>query len=1253
MGARRTALPDAAEVDDDDAARATLARSGLFDAAFYAQHDPALADAPDGGLAHWHRTGWRLGWKPNFYFETGWYLASHDEVRARGLDPLLHYATEGERHGLRPCPIFDPAWYAARHDVPDGALRLAHFLGARKTGRVRAVALFDPARYLDAYPDIRAAGMDPLEHYLVQGFREDRVPFPGFDPPFYRQRYLRDAPDANPLLHYLACGEAAGARISLPDGETTIPREVRRNTAPSPFFETRVALPAGSRPRARVLAFYLPQFHPVPENDRWWGEGFTEWNSVARGLPRFAGHWQPRVPRDLGHYRLDGASAAAVMRQQIAFARDAAIGGFIFYYYWFNRHRLLEGPLEALLADASLDMPFCLMWANENWTRRWDGSDDEVLIRQDHRQEDEEALLASWRRHWEDPRYIRVGGRPLMMIYRADAIPDTAATLARWRARLASAGAPAPLFVMAQCFGADDPRPRGFDAAVEFPPHKVCDALAPINMRLDLLDTAFSGRVYDYAAIVEAALAPPDPPFPLLRTVAPSWDNDARRQGAGIVLHGATPARYQDWLERAITRARARPLEGEAIVCINAWNEWAEGAHLEPDIHHGAAFLNATGRAIAHAVPRGADAGAGTILLAGHDALAHGAQLLLLALATALVRGHGLRIAVVLGGDGPLRARFEALGPVAVVDPAAPARPDANAWDAAIARLAAGSGPFVAAIVNSLASGEAVPPLAARDVPTLLLAHEMPGLLAEKGLAAAAGAALAGAGTVVVAAREVASALEAAGLADGLAARARVLPQGLYRPIRVTGATRAAARARLGIGPADTLVLGVGYADLRKGFDLFLAAFRTRPDPSRHFVWLGNIDPTLGTYLAAEIGAAEATGRFRLIPFTDDPAPFYAAADVLALPSREDPFPSVVLEALAAGLTVVAFAGAGGIPALLRARRAGTVVPPGDLAGFADALAAAARARPRARTARRVARFDRYAHALLRLACPALADISVAVPSWNYARFMAERLGSVFAQTHPVREILVLDDASTDDSVAVAEAVAAEAGRTVVVHRRARNGGSPFGQWREAVARARGEWLWIAEADDAAEPGFLAALAARLAATPGAVLGFTDSRVVDADGRTVAPSYRDYYRASGADRLAADLVADGPDFLRAGLAERNLILNASAVLFRRAALGRALDRAGDALSRLRVAGDWRVYAAMLSEPGSRVVFVAEPLNIHRRHPDSATHQLAPRRHLREIALVQDAVADTLPGFDAAARARQLAYRQEVARGFAP
>ena len=1238
-------------LDCKDASPATaIARirdSGLFDAAFYALANPDLTELGERAVAHYCLQGWRENRKPNFYFDPAWYLRQYEDVRTAGLEPLLHYLVRGEAEGRRPCPLFDPGWYGLAHAVPEGVNRLAHLLANRCSGRARAIAEFDAGFYLQTYPDIANAGIDPFEHYLVQGFREARRPFDGFDPQFYRHRYLRGMPDANPLLHFIAHRGESGIHPSLPPGETTIGREVRRNTGPNEAFETRVTLPSTAIRRARVLAYYLPQYHPVAENDAWWGDGFTEWTNIARTLPRYAGHYQPRVPRDLGHYRLDAQSAVSTLQRQIEFARGAAIDGFVFYFYWFNGKRLLEGPLEALLADATLDFPFCLMWTNENWTRRWDGSSDEILIGQDYGSDDEDALLACFARHFADPRYIRLDGRPLLMVYRPALIPQAARAVARWRAAL---GEDAPILVMSQSFGDLDPRPFGFDGAIEFPPHKICDRLPVINPSLDILDSDFHAHVYDYRQVVHASLAEPAPDYPLIKTAVPSWDNDARRQGGGLVLHGSSPSLYQNWLEQLVLRASDHPFFGEPIVCINAWNEWAEGAYLEPDLHFGAAYLNATGRAITGA------AKPERLLLVGHDGLRHGAQLLLLEIARRLVHQHGAAIDVVLLGQGPLESEFAQLGPTRAFDDH-----EHDALALHLRRLKRDG--MSAALVNSLASSAVCALLDELRIPYTLLAHEGPGLLREKRLLSQATAALTHANEVVVAAPEIALSL---GQATGYAhERALILPQGTYRRIEFSRPRRAALRQRMGIAHDDLVVLGLGYADIRKGFDLFVQLWRLIRDRTRrsrrrlqavHFVWAGGMDPDLRQYLGAEIEAAIETGQFHLPGFVDDPSDMLSLADCHALTSREDPFPSVVLEAIAAGLSTIAFEGTGGIPALLRREALGQVVPRGDVTAFAEALmtAAAATTSPGAREQRLSVAprfcFDEYARRLLHLARPKLLDVSVVILSFNYACYMSDRMNSVLAQLHPVREVIVIDDASTDDSIEIATAAAAAQRREIRLIASSTNSGSPFGQWRQAVIHAHGEWLWIAEADDMAEPRFLEILADRLAEVPDAVLGFTDSRVIDHAGKPTDPSYQNYYRESACALLAHDGVHAGPDFLRSCLSERNLIMNASAVLFRRSALAAALERCAQELQALRVAGDWRIYAEMLQDPASRVVYVAAPLNVHRRHDTSVTHRLAARQHLVEISQVHNAVA-RLGGISEQDRARQRAYRSKLRSQF--
>ena len=1207
-----------------------LRLSGLFLAETYL----SLRKVPPGidPLADYHDCGWRAGHFPNPYFDPSWYRAQNPDVAANDADPLLHYVSYGEREGRRPVAWFDPAWYRRHFEVPDHLHCLAHFLLHRTSGAVSPIPEFDSAWYLARYPDIADAKMDPMEHYLIQGFREGRDPSAAFDTRYYRMRHLRGQPDQNPLLHFLHHRDQPGFHPRLPPGETTVPREHARFAAPGPGFEPLQVVAANTRVQVKVLAFYLPQFHRITQNDAWWGAGFTEWTNVSRALPRFAGHYQPRIPRDLGHYQLDDPG---VMLHQVELARNAGLGGFVFYFYWFDGQRLLEQPVEQFLSNAAANFPFCLMWANENWTRRWDGSEEDILIAQSYHDRDEAALIGCFARHFADSRYIRLDGRPLLMIYRAALIPHTAATVARWRQCFRDLHGEDPILVMAQSFGHEDPQEHGLDGAVEFPPHKLVRDLPDISGELDLLDHEFQARVYRYGDVVEASCRNPAPPYPLIRTVMPGWDNDARRQGRGMVIHGATPAAYEEWLCSTLGDALASPFFGTPIVCINAWNEWAESAYLEPDQHWGAAFLNATGRAIRQVAERSR----GKLLLIGHDAFAAGAQLLLLHIARRLRAAHGACIEILLCGGGQLEAEYRAIAPVHIVA-------DVDELGRQLQRLQHGG--FRQAIVNSAAAAWCCPALHAHGIGAILLVHEMPVLLQARALLVPLRAALSTVTAAVFAAESVRQAVSEVVPIDR--SRTVILPQGVYQ---TTLATDAGASSRLrtawGVRPDDTLVVGMGYADQRKGFDIFLriAGLVASRAASAHMVWVGELDPELKTRLRTEIAQAERGGRLRMAGWREDPTVVLGAADILLLTSREDPYPSVALEALCLGTPVIAFANSGGIPDLLRSSpAAGHVIEKNDWRAMAAAVAAAAPIHARASLLPGHA-FGSYVSALTRLVWRNDARVSVVVTCFRQASLVSRRLESIFNQTVMVHEIVLRDDASEDGSVAVASAYARRTGRVLDIVVAAQNSGSPFGCWHDAVTCASGELIWIAEADDTCKAEFLARLSPAFD-DPDVLMAFTDSVPVDLDGQATGATYADSYAAvAGRGALTSDAVFDAQEFVRAYLAERNILFNVSAIVWRRSALLAALDRLAGTLMHWRVAGDWRLYVeVLLGQPG-RVAYVAQPLNAHCRAPGTASTRVSAPRHLAEIRRMQALLRERL-GDPPGLAARQTRYARAAA-----
>ncbi len=346
----------------------------------------------------------------------------------------------------------------------------------------------------------------------------------------------------------------------------------------------------------KVMAFYLPQFHPIPENDEWWGKGFTEWTNVAKAVPQYIGHYQPHLPGELGFYDL---RVVDIMRQQATLAKSYGVTGFCFHHYWFGGKRLLEKPVQQFLDNWDIDVEFCLCWANENWTRRWDGQEQDVLMAQQHSPEDDVAFLDDILPALRDRRYLRHEGRAVLIVYRASLLPDPAATVARWRERAKAAGIGDLYLVAAQTFGILDPRPLGFDAAIEFPPHM--GMASGLNSQLKIVNPDFNGQIYDYEELAASYGQHKRTPYQLIKTVSPSWDNEARKPGGGHSFFGANPAAYAKWLRSAcdITLDKfANDLTQPPMVFINAWNEWAEGAHLEPDRKFGYGYLHATANVV-------------------------------------------------------------------------------------------------------------------------------------------------------------------------------------------------------------------------------------------------------------------------------------------------------------------------------------------------------------------------------------------------------------------------------------------------------------------------------------------------------------------------------------------------------------------------------------------------------------------------------------------------------------------------------
>ncbi len=355
----------------------------------------------------------------------------------------------------------------------------------------------------------------------------------------------------------------------------------------------------------KTIAFYLPQFHTFPENDEWWGKGFTEWTNTKKAKPRFPVHYQPRTPhKDIGYYDL---SDVENIKKQVALAKAHGISAFCLYYYWFDGKKLMEKPLELIMAHPEIDFNFCLCWANENWTRTWDGQQNSVLIKQNYSDENDINFIKDLKRYIMDPRYLRCQGKPVILVYHAKILPNSNKTFATWRSWCRKNGVgeiqiwSCRTFIRSKEFRILDE----VDREVEFPPHMVSE----LEMFPPARFHAFKedGYYYNYQKIIsdlyQKKTFADQSPYPFYRCAMLGWDNSCRRETGYSVWQYFSLNSYHYWLRNILEYTRKNFIEKERFIFINAWNEWAEGTYLEPDECFGYASINTTTRALCNLPP--------------------------------------------------------------------------------------------------------------------------------------------------------------------------------------------------------------------------------------------------------------------------------------------------------------------------------------------------------------------------------------------------------------------------------------------------------------------------------------------------------------------------------------------------------------------------------------------------------------------------------------------------------------------------
>lgn len=971
---------------------------------------------------------------------------------------------------------------------------------------------------------------------------------------------------------------------------------------------------------AKLIAFYLPQYHPIPENDAWWGKGFTEWTNVSKAIPNFVGHYQPKLPGELGFYDL---RLPEIQQRQVELAKLYGVSGFAFYYYWFAGKTLLEYPIRQYHENPNFDLPFCLCWANENWTRTWDGLENDILIAQEYTEDAYLSFIQDISQYFKDPRYIRIDNKPVLLVYRVDQLPDAQKAAALWREESRRQGFDDLYLVVVQSFGVGDPRPFGFDAAVEFPPHHLGDAHIP-QPTIEFLNPDFKGEIYDYSLAVKQMLAKKHGDYTVFRSVMPAWDNTARKQNTGHAFVNSSPTKYQAWLQEVIRETQHSLPTEERYIFVNAWNEWAEGTYLEPDRKYGYAYLQAT----RNALTSHDNQSSWTVLFVSQNAHRGGSQEVLINLMVWFHEHTDVRLKLLCLEGGEWLSRFEKISDTILLSRLYAEYPDNGIADALV-DFCEGRPNLI--YVNSVASGRTHSMLSDIDAPILTHFHELESSIEKYGgdwvydIVSTSSHFIACSGAVkenLITSYDISE--------DKISlVHSSIISQQNYV---LSKKEKIIQRIKLGLKTKKTLLFGCGLGmPFRKGADLFIALGKellARGYDNFHLYWVGDFDIN---YQDVQNGAwkvhFEQLRKNKLrkyitfLGIKKNPREYLSAGDIFILPSREDPFPLVALEAADCGLPVLCFDGAGGMPDFVE-DDAGYVVPYEDVSAMADKVGLllgdgnlrdklGARAKEKLLDKYIVERTSPHIFSVCRQVAGRKPKVSVIVPNYNHAPYLQERLDSIFNQSYRDFEVILLDDASSDNSLDILEQYQNCADVKLVVNRK--NTGSPFVQWLAGIDLARGDIFWIAESDDLCSPDFLEKLIPAFD-DPQVKLAYTNSNIID-ENSTIVGDYlcTEYLLSLSSTKWSNNYELPAEDEINVALGIKNTILNISAVLIRRFDISEELRKR---LSNLRIAGDW--YFIVHAIRNGSVHYLAEKLNNHRRHPESVIARTIDEKKIREF-----------------------------------
>lgn len=1195
---------------------AVMRRSKLFDSKHYLLNNPDVKAAGMSPVRHYYNHGWHEGRNPSAHFDTDFYLQQYSDVKASGMNPLLHYLRFGRKEGRLISPKVNEKKTATIKTTKSKQISTSR-IGKKLIKRITSYSdlqlikkseYFDSQYYLITNPDVKTAGIDPSTHYFYHGWKEGRDPSKEFDNQFYITKYhdVRHQ-NINPLLHYVKFGINEGRET-----KKTINNSIDPNSQPTTYESPDSTPILSTTLPVKLIAFYLPQFHPIPENDKWWGKGFTEWTKVTRAKAYFEGHNQPNLPTDLGFYDL---RIPDVMSQQIEMAKTFGIQAFCFHYYWFGGKRLLEKPLNMFLEHTEWDFEFCICWANENWTRRWDGHDKEILMEQNHSPDDDMAFIEAASVYLLDRRYIKINNKPLLIIYRPQLFQNMNETAQRWQKYFTEKHGIGLFLAMVQTFGKFDPKEFGLDGAIEFPPHNII----PEDLTENFKCANFRGNIYNTLTYINNdnnKIA--NTSFTLFRGLMLNWDNTPRKGMFGNIFINNTPENYGKWLSEAIEDTISNSAcEQEKLLFINAWNEWAEGTHLEPNLKYGYAYLNETKRRLnSYLKLKEIPPKNGSIVFFSHDACLAGSQVVLLNIVHWLQIHTSIYCKIVFLSGGELIDAFSSYAKVIVLDK------DKDIFSNQLNEFISGDESLF--YFNSVASGLIIDQVKKFEIPIITHFHEL-----QQSVLHYAGNfyqnVLLNSNHIIACSKAVEDYLIVCNVERNKIDLIHAFIKHQIPPV-CSEKGKAILKQKLGLPSDKKIITSVGLGLFwRKGADLFIEVCNTYSkisiENNYFFLWVGgdferdnNIKYGSWDEQLQKIEHYKLTDKIKFTGTVQNVSDFLKVSEIFLLTSREDPFPLVCLEAANHNLPIICFAEGGGMPEFVQTD-AGYIVPFEDVTEMAKSAFHLIQHESERLIKGNTAHQRLLKNYTVDASLPKILQsirkvaklkplVSVVVPNFNYAQYLETRLQSIYEQTFQDFEILILDDASTDNSLEIIKEF--HNFPNTVIHINTTNSGSVFHQWKKGVEHAKGQFIWIAEADDLCEQTFLEKLLPSFN-DEAVQLVYCNSNVIDAKGTVTTDFYNKcrYYEGLGipSEHWKSNYVMSGVEEIANALAIKNTIPNCSAVLFKKETF---LSIDFSLFDGIAYGHDWLTYISVIRK--GKIAYLAESLNFHRRHENSVINK---------------------------------------------